>query len=157
MSISHISGKITDESKVKITQALDAIRAELPFLRSLTADERKGLRTIGPDRLGIATEVNVASNANSSALAKGFGLTEYNDSFALYRDVTDVIAQIDSLRDSLENTQMTIGAELMKKSDEAYGYLKIAAEKSNDQNLNSTIKKIMDMLKTGKRKGNNKA
>lgn len=151
MSDIHISGKITDESKGKITQSFDAVRKELPFLRSLTADERKGLRTIGAERLGYATEVNVASNANDTAMAKGFSLIEYNESYNLFIDLAEVITELNSLKDALVNTQMTVGAELMKQSDEAYGYLKIAAEKKNDQHLNTTIKKIMNMLKTGKR------
>jgi hypothetical protein len=150
MSDSHISGKLTTETKEKVLKSLDDVMVLLPFLLSLTADERKKLRKIGPDRLGYATEVNIASNANSSALASGFKMADYNEALDLFRALTDVDAKLTTFKDAMDNTLMALGAELMKKSDEAYGYLKIAAEKNNDQNLNSTIKKIIDMLKTGK-------
>jgi len=53
--------------------------------------------------------------------------------------------------DSLDSTLMALGSELMKESDEAYGYLKIAASKDNSQNLNTTIEKIKDILKQAKK------
>jgi hypothetical protein len=53
--------------------------------------------------------------------------------------------------DSLDSTLIGLGSELMKESDEAYGYLKIAASKDNNQNLNTTIEKIKDILKQSKK------
>ena len=151
MSNGKISGVINSDSKVKIKTNIDGVKVELPFLISLTKDERKKLRKIGPGRIGYVNEVNTASNANSSALAGGFKLDDYNSKLALYKALTEIYSWATPLKDSLESTLMALGAELMKESDEAYGYLKIAAAKDNNQNLNSTIDKIMGILKQARK------
>jgi hypothetical protein len=151
MSNGKISGVINSDSKVKIKTNLEGVKAELPFLISLTKEERKKLRKIGPGRIGYVNEVNTASNANSSALAAGFKLDDYNARLALYTALSEIYSWANPLRDSLESTLMALGAELMRESDEAYGYLKIAAAKDNNQNLNSTIEKIMGILKQARK------
>jgi hypothetical protein len=151
MSNGKISGVITADSKVNIKTNLDGVKAELPFLISLNKDERKKLRKIGPGRIGYVNEVNMASNANNTALASGFNLDEYNNKLALYTALTEIYSWANPLMDSLESTLMALGAELMKESDEAYGYLKIAASKDNNQNLNTTIRKIMGILKQARK------
>jgi phosphatidylinositol kinase/protein kinase (PI-3 family) len=147
MSIAKILGVIAPESRTKIKTNLDGVKGELPFLISLTKEERKKLRKIGPGRIGYVNEVNTASNANSSALAAGFKLNDYNTKLALYTALAEINSWVTPLKDSLDSTLIALGSELMKESDEAYGYLKVAASKENNQNLNSTIQKIMDILK----------
>jgi hypothetical protein len=151
MSIAKILGVISPEARGNIKSNIDGVKGELPFLISLTKEERKKLRKIGPGRIGYVNEVNTASNANSSALAAGFKLDDYNAKLALYTALLEIYSWTNPLKDSMESTLMALGSELMKKSDEAYGYLKISASKENDQNLNSTIQKIMDILKQVKK------
>jgi hypothetical protein len=56
----------------------------------------------------------------------------------LYTALSEIYSLVNPLKDSMECTLMALGAELMKESDEDYGYLKIASSKANNQNLNST-------------------
>ena len=151
MSIAKILGVISPEARGNIKSNIDGIKEELPFLISLTKDERKKLRKIGPGRKGYVQEVNTASNANSSALAAGFNLNDFNTKLALYNALSEIRSWANPLMDSLDSTMMALGSELMKESDEAYGYLKIAASKDNNQNLNTTIEKIKDILKQAKK------
>ena len=151
MSIAKILGVVSPEARGNIKSNIDGIKEELPFLISLTKDERKKLRKIGPGRIGYVNEVNTASNANSSALAAGFKLDDYNTKLALYKALSDIYSWANPLKDSLESTLMALGSELMKESDEAYGYQKIAASKENNQNLNTTIEKIKSILKQAKK------
>ena len=151
MSIAKILGVISPEARGIIKTNFDGVKGELPFLISLTKEERKKLRKIGPARKGYVQEVNTASNANNSALAAGFNLDVYNAKLALYNALSEIRSWANPLRDSLDSTMMALGAELLKKTDEAYGYLKIAASKENNQNLNTTIEKIKDILKQAKK------
>ena len=137
--------------KLRIKTSFESIKGDLPFLISLTKEERKKLRKIGQGRKVYVEEVNTASNANSSALAAGFKLDDYNAKLALYNALSEIRSWANPLMDSLDNTMMALGSELMKESDEAYGYLKIAASKDNNQNLNTTIKKIKDIMKQSKK------
>jgi len=151
MSIAKILGVISPESRGKIKTNFDGVKEELPFLISLTKEERKKLRKIGPGRKGYVQEVNTASNANSSALAAGFNLNDFNSKLALYNALSEIRSWANPLMDSLDSTLMALGSELMKESDEAYGYLKVAASKDNNQNLNTTIGKIKNILKQAKK------
>jgi hypothetical protein len=151
MNIAKILGIITPESKAKIKTSLEGVKTELPFLISLTKEERKKLRKIGPARIGYVTEVNIAANANSTALAAGFKLNDYNTKLALYTALSEIYSLANPLKDSLESTLMALGSELVKESDKAYGYLKVAASNENNENLNTTIQKIMDIMKHEKK------
>lgn len=147
MANGNISYEMTPEDKTSIKDSIEGVRAKMPYLVSLTKDERKKLRKIGPNRLGYATEVNLASNAHKPALAAGFDLEGYNRSKALLSDVSEVYSLIESLYDAVGNTMMALGADVMKYTDTAYDYLKVHANKSNDQSMNSTMKKISAILR----------
>ena len=151
MSIAKVLGVITTEARTKIKTSFESVKGELTFLISLNKEERKKLRKIGPGRKGYVQEVNTASNANNSALAAGFNLDDNNAKLALYNALSEIRSWANPLRDSLENTLMALGSELMKESDEAYGYLKVASSKENNQNLNTTIEKIKSILKQAKK------
>lgn len=147
----NISGSLTPESKTKIKESLESIKTELPFTVSLTNDERQKLRKIGPHRIGYVTEVNLASNANQSALAKGFQLDEYNSDIALFNNLAEIRSLLRPLYDAIDNTLMALGSEVMAQSDRAYDYLKVAAKKDKNENLNTTVKKIAAILKQTKK------
>ena len=151
MSIAKVLGVITTEARAKVKTSFESVKGELTFLISLNKEERKKLRKIGPGRKGYVQEVNTASNANSSALAAGFNLNDFNTKLALYNALSEIRSWANPLMDSLDSTMMALGSELMKESDEAYGYLKVAASKDNSQNLNTTIEKIKDILKQAKK------
>jgi len=152
MSSARITGVVSPTSKAKIKTDLDGAKGELPFLISLTKAERSKLRKIGPGRTGYVHEVYTASNANKNALPPSFNLDEYNSRMALYQELHDVLSWLNTFKDSIESTMMAAGSDLLKGSDKLYGYLKIAASNGNDENLNTTIKKIADILKQTKRK-----
>jgi hypothetical protein len=153
MSDAHISGKLTTEEKEKVLNSLDDVMALLPFL-GLSADDRIKLRKIGPDRLDFINEVNIASNTYGFALPTGFKLADFNEALALYRALSVVDTKLTPFKNALDNMLLLLGAELMMKSYEAYGYLKIVAERTDDQKLKSIIMKIINMLRFGKRRNN---
>lgn len=151
MATGNISGAITPETKESIKQKVEGIKTDMPFLVNLTKDQRKKLQTIGPNRLGYVTEANLASNAHKSALAGDFDLEEYNRDKALLADLAEVYSWITPLQDSIVSTMMALGAEVLTETGEAYGYLKTAAKKNNNQSLNSAIERIAAYLKHAKK------
>lgn len=153
MGYGNISFVMTPEVKAAIKLKFDGLTADMPFLVSLTTDERKKLRKIGPTRVGYVNEVNVTSNAHQSALANDFSLPEFNKDKVGYNDLAELRSWAEQLLESIDNTMMALGSELMKQSDTAYGYLKLHAKKTNDQNLNAAVKRIADMLKTEGKEG----
>jgi hypothetical protein len=150
MGYGNISFVLTPEVKAAIKLKFAGLKADMPFLVKLTAEERKKLRKIGPNRLGYVTEVNLASNSHQPALAGDFDLAEFNKDKAGYTDLAELRSWAEQLLESIDNTMMALGGELMKQTDTAYSYLKIHAKKTNDQNLKAAIDRISNILKTDK-------
>ena len=151
MSYQNISASIVAADKTAVITALQTIKTKLPFLINLTIADRKKLRKMGSVRTSYVQDVYTAATNNASAIPSGFSLTEYGKDATLLKDLTDIQALLQPLFEGLEDTQMALGSELMKQSDECYGYLKVAAKKSSSQNLTMAIKSISDQLKHAKK------
>jgi hypothetical protein len=146
MSYQNISAVITADDKAAVQAAIQTIKAKLPFLVNLTVQERKRLRKMGAVRTSYVQDVYQAASNNSGAIPSGFNLTEYGKDTQLLKDMTDIISWLLPVYEGIENTSMALGGELMKQSDECYGYLKVAAKKSSNQSLTQTVKEIADQL-----------
>lgn len=151
MGYGNISYVMTPKLKEEIRLKLEGVKTGMPFLVNLTTEERIKLRKIGPQRLGYVTEVNRASNAHKAALAASFNLDEYNKDKTLLNDLAEIQSWLGPLHDTVVNTMIALGSEVMKQSDTAYDYLKLHALKNKDENLSSTIKKISAILKQTKK------
>ena len=147
MSYSNISASLSAADKQAILQAVQVIKTKLPFLINLNEQDRKTLRKMGSVRTAYVQDVYSASAGNTSAIPSGFSLPEYGKDVTLQKDLMDILTPLGPVFEGLSDTAMALGAELMHQSDECYGYLKVAANKSSNQNLNVVVKKIADQLK----------
>lgn len=147
MSYSNISATLSAADKQAILQAAQLIKTKLPFLINLTTKERQKLRKMGAVRTSYMQDVYSAAINNSTVIPSGFNVIEFGKDVTLNKDIEDVLAVLIPLFEGVDDTHMALGTELMKQSDECYGYLKVAAKKSSNQNLNQIVKKISDQLK----------
>jgi hypothetical protein len=147
MSYSNISAAIVAADKTAVQTAIQTIKSKMPFLINLSIDERKKLRKMASVRTSYVQDVYQASVGNSGAIPQGINLVEYGKDLQLYRDLSDIMSWFAPLYESIESTSMALGSELMKQSDECYGHLKVAAKKSTNQSLNTTVSKIASQLK----------
>lgn len=152
MSYQNISAVLTAADKTAIQAAVQTIKTKLPFLVNLNSQERKRLRKMGAVHTSYVQDVYQAAANNSGVIPASINLAEYGKDVALMKDIVDILSWLLPVFDSIENTSMALGNELMKQSDECYGYLKVAAKKSSNQSLNQTVKEIADQLKQGPRK-----
>ena len=151
MGKGNISAVLDPTVKDSIKQKIEGIKTDMPFLVNRTPAERKKMRTIGPNRLGYVTEVNLAANAHKSALAGDFDLDEFNRDKALLADMAEVFSWISPLHDSIMSTLMALGADMMQQSDKAYKQLKANSGKNSEESLNTAIKRIAAILKQVKK------
>lgn len=149
MSYQNISAAITAADKTAIQTAIQTIKTKLPFMVNLSQQERKRLRKMGAVRTSYVQDVYQAAANNSGVIPASINLTEYGKDVTLMKDMVDVMSWLLPVFDGIGNTFMALGNELMKQSDECYGYLKVAARKSSNQSLNQTVKEIADQLKQG--------
>jgi hypothetical protein len=149
---SNISASLSLDDKNAILQAVKLIKEKLPFLINLNQEDRQKLRKMGDIRTSYVQDVYQVATANPSSIPSGFSLEEYGKDVELKKAIAEIQTVLSPVCEGLNDTEMALGAELMKQSDECYGYLKVVAKKSSNQNLNDTVKKIADHMKQGPRK-----
>ena len=147
MSYSNISASLSAADKQAVLQAVQTIKTKLPFLINLNETDRKNLRKMGNVRTAYVQDVYNASATNPGSIPGGFSLAEYGKDVSLQKDLVDILTALMPLCEGVNDTEMALGAELMKQSDECYGYLKVVAKKSSNQNLNDAVKKIAEHLR----------
>jgi len=126
----NISASINPADKGVIEANVNGIRALLLFLANLTPQQRKKLRKMGTKRTGYVVMVFNAVITNPSAIPSSFDVMEYTKDKTLFDDLAYIKNLLVSLTEAVSDTQLLVGAELMKQSDTAYGHLKQEA-KSN--------------------------
>jgi hypothetical protein len=151
MSYQNISAVLANADKTAVQDAIQTIKSKLPFLISFNALERKNIRKMGAVRTSYVQDVYTASIANSASIPPALSLDEYTKDFNLLKEMNEIISNLMPVYESVQDTYLALGNELMKQSDEAYSYLKNAAKKNSSQALTMTVKQISDQLKTGKR------
>jgi hypothetical protein len=142
MSYSNISASLSAADKQAVLQAVQTIKSKLPFLVNLNEEERKKLRKMGHVRSSYVKDVYLTSLSNPDSLPGGFDLEEYSKDMALQKDLDEIFAALGPICEGINDTEVALGIELMKQSDACYGYLKVGAKKSSNQNLNDAVKKI---------------
>ena len=153
MGYQNLSASLPAADKTTVQTSVQTIKAKMPFLISLNPQERKKIRKMGARRIAYVQDVYNAAVNNSGAIPSGFSVSEFAKDEQLMKDLTDIIGWMMPVYEAIQDTYLALGNELMKQSDEAYGYLKNAAKKNSSQALTSTVKQISDQLKRGKRKG----
>ena len=144
----RISATLTATDVTAILAAYVIIKTKLPFLITLSPAERKKMRKMGQKRHGYFQDVYDGVNAFPSAIIAGFPLAEYTKDATLWTALMQLAPQIMGIAESLDDTMMQLGSELVVNSDIAYGFLKAAAKL--DSNIRPTVDKIAAGLKKNK-------
>lgn len=152
MAYNNISHVVSAEDQKKITDAIALLKGLFTFLINLTPEERQRLRKMGLLRTGYVAEVFNATLANPTAMPASFSIPEFQKDKDLNEFLLEVFAAIKPFYDGLESTIIALGAECMKQADVAYGHLKLEGERSQNQALNSTLKRIGEMHKKKSKK-----
>ncbi len=150
MSYKNISAVLKAEDITEIKSAIQTIKDKMPFSVNLTVQERRRLRKMGPGRLGYVQDVHQAVISNSEILPNSFSLDEYSKDVKLFQDLNEIRSLLIPLYENIDNTYKALGSEMLKQTDECYGYLKLSAQKTNNQALIQTYKIIQNQLKQKK-------
>jgi len=150
MSYKNISAVLKAEDITEIKSAIQTIKDKMPFSVNLTIQERRRLRKMGPGRLGYVQDVHQAVSSNSEILPNSFSLDEYSKDVKLFQDLNEIRSLLIPLYENIDNTYKALGSEMLKQTDECYGYLKLSAQKTNNQALIQTYKTIQNQLKQKK-------
>jgi hypothetical protein len=140
-----VSVVFTDAEKeaviAKITQAKEA----LPFLISLTTDERRTSRKMGSKSIDYVRQCLEGAKAFPDELKKSFDVAEMEKDYNLVNNLLGVQVACQDLLDLINDTLMLGGIEAIAAADDVYATLKISAKR--DGSVKSIVDKIAERFK----------
>jgi hypothetical protein len=110
-SDNRISAAISAADKALIITKLNEIRALLPFLVNLTADERKELPKIGDKTLAFDQKCAGYMAARPELVPGFINLTELNKDRVLMSDTDDLLREFNMTVEALSDTFLLAGSE----------------------------------------------
>jgi hypothetical protein len=130
MPYQNLNATLTDADRKAIKQAIATIQDKLPFLITLSAEERKRLYKMGDKRLAfVQNSLNVAQ-ANRNILPASFDLDGFSNDYQLTADLTELLMLLNQLTEQVDDTLMAVSSEAMSNSLTVYDYVKTAAKKT---------------------------
>ncbi|MBI3416607.1 MAG: hypothetical protein HY043_15045 [Verrucomicrobia bacterium] len=130
MPYQNISAALSQEDKDAIRESLDTIRAKLSFLITLTTDERKQQKKMGPKSRGYLDNCLAAAVNNPNIIPPDFNVGEFGKDVKLWGDLEECLTGVQQLASEIEDTQMGVGNEALTAGNEVYAIVKNAAKRS---------------------------
>ncbi|TAF75855.1 MAG: hypothetical protein EAZ53_05255 [Bacteroidetes bacterium] len=130
MSYNNLSVTLPQADVDAVKAAIATINSKLPFLISLTNDERKSLFKMGPKSIDFVQSSLRVVNNNANILPASFSVPEFAKDVNAYVPMSEIMLLIDSLNEKINDTAMAMGSEAMKQSLDVYDYVKTAAKRT---------------------------
>ncbi|MBE9008199.1 hypothetical protein IQ259_24830 [Fortiea sp. LEGE XX443] len=130
MAYQNITASLTPEDIQEIKAAFATIQAKLPFLVTLSAEERRSLFKMGDKRLAFVNTSLIAAQSNREILPASFDLDEFIRDYQLATTLTELLIGLRQLTEQVDDTLMAVGSEAMGSSLTVYDYVKTAAKKT---------------------------
>jgi len=130
MPYQEISATVTDKQLQAVKDAIAAVQTALPFLISLTDDERKKLPKTGLARLSFVQDAAQAAQDNSNILPASFDADGFESNVALFTAMTEINTLVAQLASQIDDTHLAVGVEALSGASDVYNYVKAAATKT---------------------------
>lgn len=140
MPTNKVSAVLPEADKATIVTAIETIKTKLPFLLTLTAEDRKRLRKMGPSSVEFVTLGLQGAQNFRNLLRYDFDVTEYEKDVALVRHLSDIRVKLASLIESIDDTMMATGSDAMTSADDVYGALQRGQKDASVKDLYSQMK-----------------
>src|ERR1035437_3667728 len=106
-----VSAQIAAAVKVQIQTNINAIATALPFLISLTAEERKGGLKLGDKTVAFVDKAIGYANTNAALVPAYINLPEIQKDYQLQKDLIEILKSLHTLVQKVEDTEQEAGAE----------------------------------------------
>ena len=149
MSYQNISESVSDENFKAIKQAINVIAEKLPFLITLSTDEKRSLTKLGPKSLDFVRECIVVTENYPEILPTGLDTKELAKDSKLFEQLSELKMLLNSLNEKVNDTTIAVGNEAMKASLSVYDYVKAAAK--TIAGLKSVAQSLFERFKRAKK------
>ena len=124
-----------------INTNIASIVTALPFLQSLTPEQRKKTPEMGTVRYGIITAIYTLGIANTGIFPGTFNLTQVTASWNLYNALTRIEVLLSGLLSKVRDTKRLVGNDLYKAGMQMWEYEK-TAHKNGDVSIHDEVAAI---------------
>jgi hypothetical protein len=130
MAYQNITGKLSAEDVKEIKAALQTIQKKLPFLITLSVEERRKLFKMGDKSLAFVNNSITAAQSNRDILPASFDVDEFVRDYQLAATLTELLTGLKQVTEQVDDTLLAVGSEAMSSSLTVYDYVKTAAKKT---------------------------
>ncbi|MEH1823196.1 MAG: hypothetical protein V7L31_29675 [Nostoc sp.] len=130
MAYQNITGSLTPADIQEIKAAFATIQAKLPFLVTLSVEERRKLFKMGDKSLAFVNTSLTAAQSNRDILPASFDVDEFVRDYQLAVTLSELLIGLRQLTEQVDDTLMAVGSETMSSSLTVYDYVKTAAKKT---------------------------
>lgn len=130
MAYQNITATLSDKDILEIKAALQTIEQKLPFLVTLSVEERRKLVKMGDKSLAFVKNSLTAAQSNRDILPASFDLDEFVRDYQLATTLTELLIGLQQLTEQVDDTLMAVSSEAMTSSLTVYDYVKTAAKKT---------------------------
>lgn len=130
MPYQNITATLKEADIKEIKAALETIQQKLPFLITLSVEERRKLYKMGDKSLAFVNNSLTAAQSNRDILPASFDLEEFLRDYQLAATLTELLLELRQVTEQVDDTLMAVGSEAMTSSLTVYDYVKTAAKKT---------------------------
>ena len=128
MSNSPISAQLSQADRDAVMAAIATIKAKLPFLIDLSAEERKALPKMGDKSRAFVSKAMEVATQNPDFLPRAFDLAELQKDVQLFEALYPVLMSLTQLHDLVDDTCLAVGSEAYAAALQVYTYAKASGQ-----------------------------
>ncbi len=130
MTYQNITATLKEADIKEIKAALQVIQQKLPFLITLSVEERRKLFKMGDKSLAFVNNSLTIAQSNRDILPASFDLDEFVRDYQLAATLTELLLGLRQMTEQVDDTLLAVGSEAMSSSLTVYDYVKTAAKKT---------------------------
>lgn len=124
-----VSAKLSAKDTGDILEAIQTIRSKLPFLRTLTPQERRERTKMGAKTVGFDDKCVAYMQSNPEFLPGFFPVEEVKKDRDLRGQIMRFIAELNSLTQQVDDTLMVVSGEVLMADLAYYQNVRSAAKR----------------------------
>ncbi|MEH2270239.1 hypothetical protein [Nostoc sp.] len=130
MAYQNIAATLSPQDIQEIKAALQTVQKKMPFLITLSTEERRKLVKMGDKSLAFVNNSITAAQSNREILPATFDVEELVQDYQLAAALTELLTSMQQLTEQVDDTLMAVGSEAMTSSLTVYDYVKTASKKT---------------------------
>jgi hypothetical protein len=130
MAYQNIKASLSPQDIQEVKAALQTIQKKLPFLITLSNEERRKLLKMGDKSLAFVNNSVTAAQSNRDILPASFEVDELIQDYQLATALTELLTSMRQITEQVDDTLLAVGSEAMTSSLTVYDYVKTAAKKT---------------------------